>query len=404
MSGNPWDPTAPMGPTPPAPRGRGRAAQAPGRPPAGPQHWPTPRGPAAPVAEPETETIPLGQRRWLASLVLYLLAPITAEVLTGSTPPLQFVNPVSFLFLTALYGSGALLVRETVRRRGLGWWSVLLLGAAYGVLEEGLVVTSWMNPNWPDLAFLNGYSRALGINWYWALGMTAFHAVVSIALPITLVEAAFPRLAPLPWLGQRGYRLLMVWLAVVSIAGLVGFGFLEFKNVGYHPPPLSWLLALAIAVALVWLGTHPLGRLIRHAQGDPTVPPRVNRRLAPSLPVLRFTGFGFALLFFAILWGGPNLLTRPLLGMAALALALALATLTVSRWSHRLDWSPRRRLALLTGVALFFVALAPFSEYILRPAGKDESSMTLVAVAALAALIWLAHAARVAEERRLRQP
>lgn len=55
-------------------------------------------------------------------------------------------------------------------------------------------------------------------------------------------------------------------------------------------------------------------------------------------------------------------------------------------------------------MALFFVALAPFSEYVLKPAGKDESGMTLVAVTALAALIWLAHAARVAEERRLRQP
>lgn len=396
MSGNPWDPTAPMGPTPPA-------QHAPRHAPAGP-HWPTPRGAVAPVAEPETRTTPLSQRRWLAALILYLLAPITAEALTGSTPPLQFVNPVSFLFLTALYGSGALLVRETVRRRGLGWWSVLLLGAAYGVLEEGLVVTSWMNPYWPDLAFLNGFSRALGINWYWALGMTAFHAVVSIALPITLVEAAFPRLAPLPWLGRRVYRLLFVWLAVVSILGLIGFGFLQFKQQGYHPPPLGWLLALVIAVALVWLGIHPLGRLWRHAQGEATAPPRVTRRPAPSLPTLRFAGFGFTLLFFAILWGGPNLFTRPPLGIAALALALGLAALVVSRWSHRLDWSPRRRLALLTGVALFFVALAPFSEYILKPAGKDESGMTLVAVTALAALIWLAHAARVAEERRLRQP
>lgn len=395
MSGNPWDPTAPMGPTPPAPPSPRPA-------PAGP-HWPTPRG-VAPIAEPETQTTPLSQRRWLAALILYLLAPITAEVLTGSTPPLKFVNPVSFLFLTALYGSGALLVREIVRRRGLGWWSVLLLGAAYGVLEEGLVVTSWTNPYWPDLAFLNGYSRALGVNWYWAMGMTAFHAVVSIALPITLVEATFPRLAPLPWLGKRVYRLLMAWLAVVSIAGLVAFGFLEFKQQGYHPPPLGWLLALVIAVALVWLGTHPLGRLWRHAQGEATAPPRVNRRRAPSLPALRFTGFGFTLLFFTILWGGPHILTRPQLGAAALALALGLAALVVSGWSHRLDWSPRRRLALLTGVALFFVALAPFSEFVLKPVGKDESGMTLVAVAALAALIWLAHAARVAEERRLRQP
>src|SRR6185437_16296228 len=154
-----------MGQTPP----HAPAAPAPGYVGAG-AHWPTPHA-MAPAPEPDTQTTPLRQRRWMAALALYLLAPITAELLTGSTPPLQFVNPLSFLFLTALYGSGALLVRETVRRRGLGWWSVILLGAAYGVLEEGLVVTSWMNPYWSDLAYLNGYSRALGINWYWALGM-----------------------------------------------------------------------------------------------------------------------------------------------------------------------------------------------------------------------------------------
>lgn len=399
MSVNPWDPTAPMGPTPPQPHAPG----GPGHAPAGP-HWPTPHALATPQAEPDTLTTPLRQRRWMAALTLYLLAPIIAEVLTGSTPPLQFVNPLSFIFLTALYGSGALLVRETARRRGLGWWSVILLGAAYGVLEEGLVVTSWLNPSWPDLAFLNGYSRALDINWFWALGMTAFHVVVSITLPITLVEAAFPSIAPQPWLGKRSYRLLMVWLGAVSVAGLIGFGFLRFRDVGYHPAPLGWLVALVIALAFAWLGTHPLARLWRHAQGDTTVPPRVSRRTAPPLGTLRFAGFGFTLLFFVVFWGAPHVLQRPLLGLLALAATLALGALVVSRWSHRLDWSPRKRLALLTGVALFFVALAPLTQYVLRPAGKDETGLALVAVAALGALIWLARSARVAEERRLGHP
>jgi len=380
-----------MGPVAPAPQ------QAPGAP-----HWPTPHPTAPP--EPDTQTTPLRQRRWVAALTLYLLAPVIAELLTGATPPLEFINPVTFITLTALYGSGALLVRETARRRGLGWGSIVLLGAAYGVLEEGLVVTSWFNPYWPDVLYLHGYTRALDINWYWALGLTAFHAIFSITLPITLVEAAFPALEPLSWLRARGYRLLMALLGVVSVAGLIGFGFVEFRAQGYHPPLLGWLLALAIALALVWLGIHPLARLWRHTRGDPTLPPTVNRRRAPSPPTLRFAGFGFTLLFFVLLWGAPRLLQRPIVSVLTLAAALALIAWTVSRWSHRLDWSARRQLALLTGATLFFVALAPLSEYIIKPAGKDESGLTLVAVAALAGLIWLARSARLAEERRLSQP
>ncbi len=393
MSGNPWDPTAPMGPARPAPA----AHAGPGAP-----RWQSPQPVAAP--EPITETLPLRQRRWLAALALYLLAPLTAELLTGSTPPLSFLTPISLIFLPALYGSGALLIRETARRRGLGWWSVIVLGAAYGVLEEGLVVTSWFNAAWPDVAFLDGYGRALGVNWYWALGLTAFHAIVSVTLPIVLVEAAFPTLASLPWLRRRGYPLLMIWLGATAIFGLIVDGFIEFHAQGYHPPLLGWLAALLIALALLWLGLHPLARLWRHAHGEQTVPPVVTRRPAPSYPALRFAGFGFTLLYFVFFWGGPQVFKRASIGAAALALMLALSAWIVSRWSHRLDWSPRRRLALLSGVALFFVALGPLVEFVAKPGGKDESGLWVVALAALIALIWLARSARLTEQRRLSRP
>src|SRR5258707_57155 len=94
---------------------------------------------------------PLPRRRlWPALLTLYFLAPAVGELLSGSTPPLLFISPFSLLFEAGLYGSGAILVRELARRRGLGWGSIVLLGAAYGILEEGLVVTSWFNPYLPD--------------------------------------------------------------------------------------------------------------------------------------------------------------------------------------------------------------------------------------------------------------
>lgn len=389
MSSNPWDPTAPMGPAP-----------APLHAPAAP-HWPTPHASAPP--DTDTLTIPLRQRRWVAALALYLLAPLIAEGLTGSTPPLNFLNPITLLFLTALYGSGALIVRETARRRALGWGSVVLLGAAYGALEEGLVVTSWFNPHWPDAVYLASFSHILGVNWFWAVGLTTFHAIVSVTLPITLVEAAFPALASQPWLSGRAYRLLMLLLGVASVAGLVAFGILMFHAQGYYPPPLSWLLALAIAVALVWLAIHPLGRLWRRSYGDQSIPPRVSQRRAPSLPSLRFAGFFYTIAFFVILWGGPNIFHRQSLALTLLIFTIALGAWVVSRWSHRVDWSARQRLALLTGVALFWVALAPLMEYRIHPAGKDETGITLLAAAMLVALIWLARTARKTEERRLGQ-
>jgi hypothetical protein len=67
-------------------------------------------------------------------LVLLVLPPAIGELLSGSSPPLQFFNPVFFLLLVALCGCEALLVRGTVARYLLNAVGVLLLGAAYGTL------------------------------------------------------------------------------------------------------------------------------------------------------------------------------------------------------------------------------------------------------------------------------
>src|SRR5690242_19365732 len=71
-------------------------------------------------------------RTWAAALTLYFLAPILGEIFSFNTPPLAFIlDPGKFIFEPALYGSGALLIRETARRRGLGWLAILVMGAAY---------------------------------------------------------------------------------------------------------------------------------------------------------------------------------------------------------------------------------------------------------------------------------
>ena len=88
-------------------------------------------------------------------------------MLAGSTPPLMWNNVGGVILTTGLYGSGALLARELIRRRGLGWSNLALLGAAYGVLEEGLALQSWFNPTWanpPDAA------RFLGVKTWHSQG------------------------------------------------------------------------------------------------------------------------------------------------------------------------------------------------------------------------------------------
>lgn len=204
-----------------------------------------------------------------APLLLALLAPTVAELMTGSTPVATIVfDPpgflVSFAGLVLLYGGGALLVREAAVRWVKGWPTVLALGAAYGVVEEGLAVHTFFLSSGGAVGALAVYGRWGGVNTVWAVGLTLFHATYSIALPILLVSLAYPEFRSVRFLEGR-------WLPAV-VAGYVGI-VLVFALVEPAFPPASLLVAALAAVAgLVALGRWAPRTLGAAAPGGP-VPP-----------------------------------------------------------------------------------------------------------------------------------
>jgi hypothetical protein len=177
-------------------------------------------------------------------LFLFILSPAVGELLSGSSPPLEFFNPITFLILTSLYGSGAVLVREYARRWGKGWRSILFLGAAYGIIEEGILVRSFFDPGWVDLGVLGTYGRWLGVNWVWAEWLTIYHAIFSITIPILLVELYYPQYRAQPWLSPKQKRLFQTIFIAVTLFGLVGFPY-------YAPELVIWLPACLVAVYLL---------------------------------------------------------------------------------------------------------------------------------------------------------
>src|SRR5216684_3038312 len=81
-------------------------------------------------------------------------------------------------------------------------WAFVLLSP---IIAEGLAVKSFFDPGWKDLGTLGWYGRSLDVNWIWAVWLTIFHAVVSIAIPIFLVECIWPRIRGQPLTSRRGY-------------------------------------------------------------------------------------------------------------------------------------------------------------------------------------------------------
>jgi len=139
-------------------------------------------------------------RTWPALLTLYFLSPLIGETISGSTPILLFIRPFSLIFLPLLYGSSAILIHEVIVRRRLGWGNVLVLGAAFGVFQEALVNQSWfsfISPRSPSHD-LGSYGVWLGTNWFWGIGLTLYHALVSITLPLVLIRLFSPLPSGLP--------------------------------------------------------------------------------------------------------------------------------------------------------------------------------------------------------------
>src|SRR5207302_1555765 len=135
-------------------------------------------------------------------LALVLLSPVIAEMLSGSTPPIEWLNPIAVLFLIWLYGAGVLVMRETAVRWKTGWPSILLLGAAYGIIEEGLAVKSFFDPAWMDLGTLGWYGRWLDVNWVWAVWLTIFIDILLTPYRPSGISSEPPR-PSYSWSGRR---------------------------------------------------------------------------------------------------------------------------------------------------------------------------------------------------------
>ena len=132
---------------------------------------------------------------------LLFLAPLIGEVLFGATPLSRLP---AVLLQVGLYGGAAVLIRELVVRRNRRQWWLVVLGLAYGMFEEGLVLQSLFNAHFRGLDVLGSYGRAAGVNWIWAMFIVPYHAVFSIAIPIVFTELLFPAWRGKPWLGKRG--------------------------------------------------------------------------------------------------------------------------------------------------------------------------------------------------------
>jgi hypothetical protein len=286
----------------------------------------------------EMSTSAQGWQRLLPVVVLLLIAPIVAEVFSGST---SITTLFGVLFEIGLYGAAAVLIRELVCRRGLGWPRLMIFGLVYGLIQEGLLLQTLFDPHFPGLGQWTIYGRAFGINWGWAVYILGFHALWSISIPILLVELLFPKFRGRPWLRWPGLSVVAaVFLLYCFVTALV------LRTKLFSGSVTSPFALVGVAVLIVGGSLCALFIPASHRQAQPAE----KLRRAPSSWIILVASFVVGWLWFQVYGISKVPVMLPLLAWGVLAIVLISSLLML--WTPGRRWHDVHTLGFVAGMLL----------------------------------------------------
>lgn len=277
------------------------------------------------------------ERNLPASILLFFTAPLVAEFLLGD---IGIKAIAALIVLAPMYGGGALLVREVVRRARRGWPSILILGAAYALIEEAFTTQSLFNPDYLHLHghFLtHAWIPFLHTGAWWTLFMLNLHAFWSISVSIALVEGLFPAQAREPWFGPIGDSVVVLLFLIGCVIGTL----ITLRMDPFVAPRAQFLdvsLAILLLIVLAF---------------------RVNPGLPASGPGPVPSAWLTGLLAFVL--GIGVLMDPPGLNWVAVAIMLAIDVIflvSIGILSRRAAWTPLHTLSLAAGGAVAYGAHA----------------------------------------------
>ncbi|MCW2876525.1 MAG: hypothetical protein JWQ95_625, partial [Sphaerisporangium sp.] len=256
-----------------------------------------------------------------------------------------------------------------------GWPTILLLSAAFGLVQAGLIDQSLFHLEFAadDPAWATEQPATpipgLRIDARNLLNFVGGHMIWSFAAPIAVVESCVPRRADRPWLGRVGLSVM-----VVLYLGAAAIIFSESNSpLGATPAQMIGTSAAVLALAVAAFA--------------------IPRRSAPvpgRVPPPWLIGCGAA----AVL-AGHQQLPGTWAGAAMDVLALGVLGALLLFWSGRTRWG-RKHVLTVAGAALVVNAVTSFW---VEPLGNPSyaakyAANTVMTLGVLALLAWAFHRLR----------
>ena len=295
------------------------------------------------------------------TLGLFFLAPLTAEYLIGYSSETFTEMLVGLWLLAPLYGGAAIIIRESARRTGRGWPTIILLSLAFGVFQAGLIDHSLFDPSyqitdsWYNMPNPT-YIPALGISSLVALIFVLGHVIWSISAPIAIIETFVSSRMTVPWLDNLGLAIISIEYILASSI-ICWFTAIEDQ---FLPSALQMTGTAIVVSALIALAFS-----VRLEER-----PFAARRL-PKPWVVGTAAFMLLSLPTIIetaceMLGIPSMFMIDWPGFMINILTIGLLAAMTWQWSQSIDWSASHTLSLAGGALLtrawIAFLLVPFDE------------------------------------------
>lgn len=278
------------------------------------------------------------------ALLLLVLAPFIAEFLLGDFSIRQIALLVALL---PQYGGGALLIREVTRRTGRGWPTIVTLGLAYSLIEEGLNTQSLFNPNYVGAHLLDyGFIPALGTSLLWTVFVLSIHVVWSICTPILIAEGMAGSRRTTPWLGWIGLTVA----ALLYVIGCVFTTLYSLKAFPFVASPMQFASVGVLAIAAI-VGAFALFRPAATSQSQDV---QASSASAPAIWAVAVASLVLASGLHLSRFATQRFTLPATMGVVAMLALEVLAIVLIASWSRRRGWQANHYLALATGTVLTY--------------------------------------------------